>query len=202
MIISPKFLVEKDIFEENLVELIDAIHFCGYQYKVDSYVPFEGTKIKELFNEHDCVVAHCSLQMASYIQRNCSWIPGVFYNRKNYECTSYYNMFGNYLLNSRYIMLPYGELIRQKDFLIETLGNNNCLFVRPNSGYKIFTGTVIDCNDYADSVKKLGFYDVYDNDLVVVSEPKNILREWRFVIYKNRIVASSLYKEHDKHIQE
>lgn len=146
------------------------------------------------------VFGYCSLGLAKFIRTRFN--PGVFYNPTAYDCTSYYPAFGNFLLNSTYIMLPYGELIRKKEFLYNTLGQDNTIFVRPNGGGKTFTGELIYKEKYDDRVPHLGYGEIKQEELVVVSEPRNIINEWRLVIKGNEIVASSLYKRNHLHIME
>ena len=118
----------------------------------------------------------------------------MIYTPDNYLCTSYYPKLSQFLLNAPYIMLPYGELIARKEFLFDTLGNNGCLFVRPNGGSKSFTGKVMEYDRFDRDVELAGFYDVSHNELVVVAEPKNITHEWRFIATKHGgIISESLY---------
>ena len=48
-------------------------------------------------------------------------------------------------------MLPYGELKRKKDYLFKLFGDNDFIFVRPDSGFKTFTGDVVNYNNYENS---------------------------------------------------
>lgn len=115
---------------------------------------------------------------------------------KKFECTYYYPRLGKYLLNDRYVMLPYGELVRQREFLVDTFANGTSIFVRPNGGDKSFSGKVISVHsdDYAKEVRDLGFYGVDAESLVIVSKPQHILEEWRLVVVEGQVVASSQYK--------
>lgn len=193
-----KWLFETGVFDDNLQELVDAVKDQGMEYQTTRYVPFEGSTYADLYQPNDCVVAYGSLQMISDVQRKVKWVPGAYCNLSYFECTHYYPRLQKYLLNNPCIMLPYGMLLGQKEFLLSTIGNNNCLFVRPSSGFKIFSGTVIHQDNYEKDVEYLGFYDVEPEKMVVVAEPKNIQREWRLVIVDKKVVAASLYKENEK----
>ena len=108
-------------------------------------------------------------------------------------------MFGKYLLNTDYIMMPFGELIRRKEFIFDTLSWDvfeHKVFIRPDSGNKTFTGTVVHEDNWVDAVSKLGFYDVDPSSIVIVSETKNIGNEWRLVIIEGKVIAASKYKSY------
>lgn len=189
------WLVEEEGFNLDLEPLLSEIKAQGHGLKIHNHVPFEGSdKYLGLFDKDDCVVFYGSLQFGKQIQRQAPWIPGVYCSLEKFECTYYYPFFGSWLLNGNYVMLPYGELKRRKDFLLETLSNNGAVFVRPSSGFKIFTGKVIYAESWAKDVENLGFYDVDPERVVVVAEPHNLDGEWRFIVVKGRVVAGSQYR--------
>ncbi len=97
--------------------------------------------------------------------------------------------YGKYLLNSDYIMLPFGELERCQDFMFDTLGRDGRIFVRPDSPLKLFTGQTASRATFAADVEFMGFYEFPASALVVVSSPKQIVNEWRFVIAGGKVVA-------------
>ena len=66
------------------------------------------------------------------------------------------------------------------------------MFIRPDSGDKTFKGGLVDMHDFA------RFYDQFESErdeMVIVSSPKNIRGEWRFVVtWEKEIVAQSSYR--------
>jgi hypothetical protein len=189
-----KWLLEKDLFDTES-EMINAIINNGYEYKLISFSNNDDiSKIINKFNADDCVVYYGSIGLAKKIKRNASWIPGVYLNELAFECTSYYPNFGNELLHNNYIMLPFGDLIRQKDFIFKQF---NCdeIFLRPNSGTKNFTGTVLNYDNFNDGVNLAGFYGIEPNLLCIVSNAKKLKKEWRFVIADQNVVSGSLYRD-------
>lgn len=192
---KPKWLLEADVFEENLDDIRAAITSQGMEYKMINYVPFDGLDFTDFYDPTDCVVAYGSLGLIRQLLRKTKWIPGAWCNLDVFKCQYYYPRLAQYLLNSNYVMLPYGELNRQKDLLFDAVGSNDSLFIRPSNGYKTFTGKVVNRETYSKDVDFFGFYDVEPEELVVVAEPKNIREEWRLVVVNKRVVASSLYKD-------
>ena len=61
--------------------------------------------------------------------------------------------------------------------------------MRPDSGEKDTPAQLVDLQDMD---KFVASYDYHG--LAVVSSPKNILGEWRFVVTKNKIIAVSSYR--------
>lgn len=203
---KPKWLLEKDTFEENLQEIQNAIVSQGMEYDIVDYIPFEGMKFDNKYdpNVEDCIISYGSLGLAKQIQKKTKWIPGSWCDFNKFKCSYYYPRFCKYLLNSPYILVPYGDLIRQKDFLLKILGMDNCLFMRPNNGDKSFTGKVVNCDDeeYRKDIELFGFYDIEPEDLVLISQPQLIFGEYRLVVVEQEVVAASLYKNKGKLISE
>jgi hypothetical protein len=187
------WLLEKNLFDTEC-EMTQIIKDMGMTVKLIEYSPYDFNEIYNLFDENECVIFYGSIQLAKVLRREVSWIPGVYLSEKSLECTSYYPSFGNNLLHHNYIMIPFGDLIRQKDFLFTSL-NSHRLFLRPNSNMKNFTGILLNKQNYEDGIKLASFYGIDDNLLCLVSAAKDILYEWRFVIVDNKVVSGSLYRD-------
>jgi hypothetical protein len=186
-----KWLVEDDAFPTDTMPFVEAIRKQGMQVKLIDQKPYTTPEFLD-FPPEDCVVFYGSLGLAKKLIKKAKWIPGAYYNVPKYSCVNYYAALGKYLLNGNYIMLPYGELIRQKEFLYEHLSQDRAVFIRPNRGDKVFTGQIVLKENYE---KDIGFYNIEPQELVVVSEPRNVLFEWRFVIVEGKVIAGSQYKE-------
>jgi len=191
-----KWLLETETFEEDIMTALkNAITAHGMEYKTLDYHSWEDdSQFTAKFSDHDCVLFYGSLGAARRIQRTVNWSPGVWMNLPNFECTTYFNKFGKYLLNNNYVMLPFGELERQKDFLFSTLGVEGKLFMRPSSGMKLFNGSLVSRDNWVKDYELLSFYDVEPEKIVVVSRPQNILEEWRLMIVNGKVVCGSRYK--------
>ena len=121
------------------------------------------------------------------------WTPGAFATVPNFFCSHYYAHLGRFLLNRDYIMLPFAELPRCRDFLFDTLGLDDRLFVRPDSPLKIFTGLTISRSTFGKDYDFMGFYEFPIESLIVVSSPKTITAEWRYVVADGKVVSGSQY---------
>lgn len=151
----------------------------------------------EKYSIDDCVIIQSSFQFADGILRYKDLSPCRFFTPENYKCTNYYKYFGDSLFNNEYVIMTRAEVKRKIDFLERILGEKESgrIFIRPDSGMKSFTGMVfINRKEYFDN--DWGFVEnsTDPNDLLIISSPKTIVEEYRFVIINGYVVTGSLYK--------
>lgn len=197
---SVGWLLDADMFDAYRDELVAAIREQGHEAKFirAPAPPFRwediGCSYRETFPEDACVIMHGDIQMATKIYQESRWFPGAFCTVENFACSSYYCWYGEDILNRDYIMLPFGELDRCQDFLFHSLGIEDKVFIRPDSPLKLFGGQIASRNTFATDLEFMGFYEFPKNALVVVSSPKPILVEWRFVVAEKQVIAGCRYK--------
>jgi hypothetical protein len=161
------------------------------------------------FGDDIPTVVKCSLQMAMYINRNSKAYPGVFCDLPKFKCSSYLSKLKESVLlsNGEVYYVPFGELARKKDQIIDQCGRYDyCsreydVFIRPDVGNKIFTGQVVSESLWEKAIKNnLGSYDnLQHDDMCVVSIPRRIDEEYRMVVVDGKVVASSRYMVNHKH---
>lgn len=192
------WLLEKDVFSENLEPMKAAITGQGFDLKIHDYTPMQSSRTYlDLYKYGECVVFYGTLGFGKQIAREASWVPGVYCNLAKLECSHYYAHLGEYLLNERYIMMPYADLKRRKEFVFDTLGIQGTVFVRPSSGSKLFHGQLLEIENFDKQYEKLNFYDFSSDALVVLAEPVNLDAEWRLVVCDKKIIAASQYRMQD-----
>jgi hypothetical protein len=191
-----KWIVEKNIFDEDCVNRLEQeiISNNDELYHVE-YIPFERGDYSDLPLDERCIF-YGSLNLAKQFQNQHPSV-NVFCTLPNYKCSKYYAYLGKWLLNADYTLLPFAELFRREDELYDVFGQDDAVFIRPDDGDKKFTGQIVykenfveQCTEFQMKEKRLKEYD-----LVLVSSPKNILREWRLVICNSWIIAGSLYHD-------
>lgn len=98
-----------------------------------------------------------------------------------------------FLLNQEYMMLPFGEVQRNLDFVFKTFGD--AIFIRPNTGKKAFAGTTF--NSY-NGVHELYCIEelehVTPEVICVVAPAKHIKAEYRFLIGNGAVLDYSQYR--------
>jgi hypothetical protein len=194
-----KWLIESTIFEEQADNaLLKAINDQGMEYRI-VHGAEETWGVKsylDLFDKDDCVVVRGSIEFCGMVRREAPWIPGVYMTMDHYDCTNYYPVFGDSLLNGEdYLMIPYGELRRKKDWLYDKVGIENCIFIRPNRGNKIFAGKMVEKEHFDKDIDMLGFYEVEGRELCIVGRPYNVTTEFRFVVVDGKVVTGTQYKD-------
>jgi hypothetical protein len=113
----------------------------------------------------------------------------IFYSDKNYHYTETSKFFVDYALNKDYNILPLFEF--QKRFE-ETLKTTK-MFIRPNSGLKTFSGSILTPETFQSEFTMLNNWGLC-KELVVYSPYKEIESEFRFWIVGNKAKAYSEYK--------
>jgi hypothetical protein len=111
-------------------------HQLPIQYRWDDV----GSSYRRVYPQGACVVFHGSIALATRIADDALWQPGAWFTRENYNCSTYYCHLAPFLLNADYVMLPFGELRRRKQFLFDHFASDGAIFVRPDSVAKSFTG--------------------------------------------------------------
>lgn len=190
------WLIESDVFDENIDRLCAEIQIQGHKYIVVPYEPFESSKkYLTVFPKEEPTIFYGSINFATQIKRESEWVPGLFWTKDKYRCRNYYPHLSKYILPQNYAFLPWGDVLNKKKWLFKTFGSDNRIFIRPDQGEKVFTGLVISFDEFEDKLGKICYNEPNPEELVVVSTPKNIVKEWRFIVSHDKVIAGSLYKE-------
>ena len=129
-----------------------------------------------------------SIEGCQWMQQNRPQVK-VFATFGHYKCSEYYPKIQNLLFNNDYALVPLRDLARQKWLFYSLFGKDALIFVRPDSGAKDFPAEVVDIQNIDQ------FCDEWSSGgLALVSSPKTVFGEWRFVICDKRIVAVSSYR--------
>lgn len=195
------WLFEADVFPDYSNEFVAAVRECGSKVTVLPAVKpgysFEdaGQPDQRLASRDECVIFHGCIGLAERIRSETDWCPGFYGDFERLTCSFYFPALGEFLLNSRYAMLPFREVRRLKDHLFNSLGRDGQFFMRPNSPKKLFAGMLIRSDHFEKDYELAAFYDVPDQEIVVVAPAQRLLSEWRFVVVDGRVVSGSCYRE-------
>ena len=187
-----RWIVENFTHESSYMDLVKAIKAEGCDlkeikgdFKYDDILDYDNTNAPTIFLG--------SIEMTELVRRKmASCFPVAYCNQANYLCTRYMSHYGKYLFNDRYAILSLNELQRNKWLYYGVFGKEALIFLRPDSGQKPFQAQLLDLLDFdrfVASNKGIG------HDLVVVSSPKTIRGEWRFVVSARKdIISQSTYR--------
>lgn len=189
-----KWLIEDFVADNNYQELIDEVKKQGHECCVIRYEPFQSGNYDKVCKDIDCVVFQGSIQLAEQLQKDKpNWKPGVIANWRNYWCVTWYAHMREHLFNKNYRCMTAGELLEEKWDLYRRFGQDATIWVRPDSGNKPFTAQTVELERFDK------FYDQWiknfckPEDGIVVSTPKKINGEWRYICTGNDILGVSCY---------
>jgi hypothetical protein len=196
------WIIENFTDSEDYRDLIKAVKDLGKEcFVIDKRNHFDFNPASFVVNE--CVIVQGSIQMVKNIEsrlpKNCFPIKYCTFN--NYLCSVYYPKLKDFLFNDKYVLLPLKELKENKFDYYQKFGKEALIFVRPDSGEKTFQAQLLDLQDFDRFWTNSIASSTLDDDLVLVSTPKDIIGEWRFICSKyndGEIITQSTYRYQGK----
>lgn len=189
--------------EYTRTSLTEVIKDCGYEVAIMDYK--HGYRKEDLiypYDMDDCVIPYTTINLG----RHLKGYFGSYLNEEELKFNNYYSKLkihpskwvnGDFLLTTFYDFE--NNFFKYRDFF-----NNDQLFIRPNSGSKLFTGLPITGYDSfiseTNSLRQLS--GVEDSSIILVSTAKNIREEYRFVIAGNSVISGSLYQINGEHYEQ
>jgi hypothetical protein len=186
-----RWIVENFTHESSYMDLVKAIkkEGCGLQeIKKDfKFADLAG------YDAESPVIFFGSIEMTKIVQTRLSHcFPVAYCNQENYLCSKYMTHYGKYLFNDRYAMMSLKELHRQKFAYFGMFAKEAMIFIRPDSGQKPFQAQLVDLLDFDNFVNQ---NEADWHNMVVISSPKNIRWEGRFIVSKYKdIISYSTYR--------
>ena len=121
--------------------------------------------------------------------------PPTCITAENYDCTKYYKYWINNLLNEHHFFVPWKILELQCQNYFDYFETEK-IFIRPNSGRKIFTGNYITEKWWPrdlETISSLPGNNPGSEDLVLISPFKNIKVEYRVMMHMDLVLSHSYY---------
>jgi len=202
------WLLERDIFHENLIRLKLAVEEQGMTaIAIPRETPWVEDRDWYGYIPDDkkgkapsCVIYYGSIQGSHQVLKKTNWIPGVWCDTPKFTCAAYYGKLYDVLLNKEHEFLPFGLLHARKEELYQKFGVDGCIFLRPDSGEKLFTGVIIEYEKFDEKVFDLMPYAIEQSEMLVVAKPRKIYKEYRCVIVNGVCVAQSEYKPNQQEV--
>ena len=190
---KPKWLVENFTGDNGYEDLITEIRSQGMECVVlDIRNHFELRP--GLINDNECVVFQGSIQLFRKLKAELNAYPLGWMTDQNYLCNRYYPHFQKFLFNDKHVLTSVAGLKHNKWWFYSSFGKEAVIYVRPDGGDKVFTGQLLDLQDFDKFWDNKVVCNVKDDDLVVISTPKNVVGEWRYIVTnKKEILGTSLY---------
>lgn len=190
-----KWIVDTSIMEGRPGgNLVDVLKERGHEVYQCAY--FKNTPFPQdiPFNKTDCVVVYGSHQFNKKLNDG-RYLPGSLGLNNKTEVNSYMsNIPLEWMLNSDGVMTTWAQFKQRKDFWFNIFPGER-VFVRPNSGFKVFTGTTVSLEEWDYDILGLDkCTGVMGDTPMMVAPCQEIKGEFRFVIAEGKVIAGSEYR--------
>ncbi len=191
---KPIWIVENFTNGSDVNDLIVEIKKQGFELQLIGAK--NHFKYDDINYNNQCIIFHGSITMTDIIKKQLNTcFPVVWLTKENYRCSKYYLPLKHLLFNDNHEITTVSNLKSAKFDYYRRFGKEAMIFIRPDVGDKTFTGQLVDLQ-YFDRIWDNNIVcNAKDDDLVIVSTPKTINGEWRFIVNKyDGIIAYSTYQ--------
>lgn len=124
-----------------------------------------------------------------------SWRADWWGTPADYDCSAYYPRIPEALVNREYQLTTLGDFCWNADrFFARSAGEHGGLFVRPDSGFKEFTGSVLQSADLPQWWQARAALYTPSDLPILIAPAVTIGQEWRCLVLDSEIIAASSYR--------
>ena len=191
------WIIENFSNGSDIEELINEVNSAGHNLHLINRRT--GFKYEDIQLNNECVVFYGSINMASIMKKHLGDCYPVIWENTTFDCTEYWPRYKHLLFNDKYEFVKISDFKKNKWFYYQIYAKEAVLFIRPNSGDKSFAGQLLDIQDFDNFFAESNLFNGKDNDIIVVSTPKTIIGEWRFIVTADKdIIGCSCYQYQGK----
>jgi|ERR1700691_1893400 len=146
-------------------------------------------------SENDCVVLYGPIShYRKVIKTGLKYLPGALGIGENIKYSIYTaNIPREIMFNQDFVITTWVDFCRRKSFWYQIFSTDK-IFIRPDSGYKTFTGQVIDKEDFDYEINSMNqITGIMPEHLIIIASFQEIILETRFVIADNKVVSYTTY---------
>lgn len=184
------WIIQNDIFGSDQEKMESSLKSLGIEFVCADWLPYPNYEIMSMTQNSYPLFARGSVEFVGRFERQ------PLLTIKNYDCSKYYKYFLSNMLNEKRFFVPWHVFVKQANLYFDWF-NTDKIFVRPNSGKKIFTGNYIGklwTNQDINAIMSLPDSKIQDDDVVLVSAYTDLITsECRVLFYKNEVIDSSYY---------
>lgn len=194
---TAKWAIDSYLFDNNPLyqKIPEVFKNLGIETHITRYDPLAETQDYGDFSYEDNVVLYGTI---GYIKKcNKQFYPGAYGYNSNRICSEYmHHMPDGHLLNDDYIMIQFAEFKRSY-LRFFAVFDTKTLFIRPNSGDKTFAGQCVSLETFVYDMQTMSLTSVVDGTIILISAPKELLSEARFIIADKQVITGSTYRWDD-----
>lgn len=184
-----KWILQKNLTNKDVLrEIEEAISLDDAEYDEILVVPFSD-EIEYKKKDDECIIFYGSTTLMLNASKDAELSTGVFFNKDSFQIKNYLDKWKEKMLNGD------GQIITIEEFITSQYQDNKSFFIRPNEDTKSFSGTVISYSEFKEAAAKFVNQNphIQSESLILISEPKEIEKEWRNFIVDGRVIDASRY---------
>jgi hypothetical protein len=191
--------LHKAIFAEQIDKAIEIIKQFGDKCQVVEGKPSQLAEVPFNSINEPCLAITTLQDAQRLIRKDYPSTPWLFFNNNNYKVSYWLPRIDSHIpiLNREALFLPVGMLKKITQQQLNAIVPKGAkLFIKPDSGNKVFTGfSITNDEKFLGNVEKnLMFSHVEPEELCVLSPHKDIEDiEWRFWIAEGKIIGYTPY---------
>lgn len=143
----------------------------------------------------EAFVCYGTLEFLREVRKRFALTPGVYYSQDRLKASGYLHHFpASLMLNGSGVYLPWGQLKQLPLSHLQRLVDAPEIFIKSDSGFKIFSGVVLTSENYSSALKTIEYHSsASDDTLCLLSPARPVAEEYRFVICNRTVVTGSQY---------
>jgi hypothetical protein len=185
-----KWLIEKE-FDKKLEDNI-------LKNNIDHVLLETNFNVSDIVYEHKLrnspVISYGSIDFIKKLKRHDIY-PGDYCTFEKYKYSNYAPYLKEYILNDEYIILTAGSV---NNNIINKIFEDSEFFFKPNNGDKKLSGKIYNVYGFISYIVNSIYFNLIEKtDLLVLSKKKEIEKEYRTFIIKDKVITGSFYKGTD-----
>lgn len=187
------WILQKNLTKPEILNRITAVlERENVLWEMIEVIPF-SEELPEIQHKNAIPIIYGSTTFMLNAFRDTRYQTGVFYHPDTFQMQNYVKHWKENVLNYDGFLVPFGELSTIKS------SPSKKWFLRPNHDGKEFSGQVLSFEElvsWSDKICSLNLPDFNKTTEIWLSEPKEILKEWRLFIVDNQIVSACRYAQY------
>lgn len=186
---------QSNLNKAEVERLKEACQKLGYEFKPFRIIPFVNRLPK--LNPIPPFVLIGSTTLTGLAFRNKKYRQGIFYDPKSFKPSVYAEKIGPEFLNYEQLVLPIANITEDQ---LKPISSDGLLFVRSDDDSKSIDGRTMTIESLMETVRIAKDQEFWsdgkwspDHNLII-SKPKVVGREWRFIIVDRMPYTASQYR--------
>jgi len=192
-----KWAISTEIFRKpGFPQIDDALKRNNIEFFHSDFDHTKRTYTDIPYSTDECVVMYGPIKFIR--TKNKGFVPGPFGFKSDTNTSHYMSQLpSEWFFNEDAIWLPWGSILKKKNVLVDIFDKH--LFIRPDSGFKTFTGFHVHVDDLDTEILSRNQTDNIDPyEMCLVAKGKSILGEYRMVVCDGKVITGSQYRWDDK----